>query len=350
MPLYSEYQKIKSDHPQIRMVDAAQQLNVSEAELLQSCVGHGTVRLNDDFGGILKSLKRLGKVMALARNAEVVTEISGNYEKVYIQNENDKLKGIAINPGGIDLRFLFDHWGSAFATNVGSLKSIQFFNKYGNAIQKIYLKNTESDNAYSEIVNKFKDENRSASLSLSAAPTATETSLSDEEVNVAELESAWEKMTDVHQFPALLKAHNVSRHQAMRLVDDKWSKEVSPSCLDSLLQQAKVAKEQIMAFVGNKGIVQIFSGTVNHLKPMGDWFNVLDPDFNLHVNTKGLHKAYIVHKPTDDGGVTVSSVEFLNEQGDTVLTFFGSRTEGKVQTEGWKTIINSLLSDNSLAA
>ncbi|GEA11229.1 ChuX/HutX family heme-like substrate-binding protein [Alteromonas sp. KUL49] len=350
MPLYSEYQKIKSDHPQMRMVDAAKQLNVSEAELLQSCVGNGTVRLNNDFGGILKSLKQLGKVMALARNAEVVTEISGNYEKVYVQNENDRLKGIAINPGGIDLRFFFDHWHSAFATQVGALKSIQFFDKYGDAIQKIYLKNTESDNVYNDIVNKYKNDNQSTPLVLSTPPQVTDTSLADNEVDVAKLESAWEKMTDVHQFPALLKAHNVSRHQAMKLISDKWSKEVSPNCLDSLLQQAKSGKEEIMAFVGNKGIVQIFSGRVNLLKPMGDWFNVLDPDFNLHVNTKGLQKAYIVHKPTDNGDVTVSSVEFLNDKNETVLTFFGSRTEGKVQTEGWKRIINTLLSDNTLAA
>lgn len=337
--LYASYQTLKQQQPKLRMLEAAKTLGVSEAQLLAASVGDNTVRLNDDFAGMLKAMKNLGKVMALVRNEHVVSEITGLYEKIYVQEEQGKLRGIAINPGGIDLRFFFTNWHSSFATKVGSLHSIQFFDQYGCAIQKIYLKQDDDHDKYATFVDKFKHQQQSPELKVEVKQATPEDKLSDTEVNIGALEQAWLGMTDLHQFPSVLAEHQVGRRQALRLVSDKLAKPVAVDALVSLLEAAQSEQEEIMAFVGNSGIVQIFSGRVNTLKQMGSWYNVLDLEFNLHVNVEGLTEAFVVHKPTDEGDVMVSSVEFLNAAGETILTFFGRRVEGKKQSQGWQALV-----------
>jgi len=346
--LLDDYQALTLSQPKIRMIDAANELKVSEGELIAAHVGQtnqlGAIRLNDDLGGIIKSLKKLGRVMALMRNEFVVSEISGCYEKIYISNEDGKLSGIAINPGGIDLRFFFEHWHSTYAVTSGKLSSIQFFDRHGVAIQKVYLKDEGTRQNYDDLITKYRHVEQNTELSVSPQPTLVSDALDDTAVEISALTQGWSEMTDVHQFPALLKKHNVGRRQALRLIDDQWAKSVDVDCLSRLLELAKEKETQVMAFVGNRGIVQIFSGLVDNLKAIEGWYNVLDPDFNLHVKTQGLAEAYVVNKPTDQGGVMVSSVEFFNQQGETVLTFFGRRTEGKTQSPQWHQIIAELSS------
>ena len=38
-----------------------------------------------------------------------------------------------------------------------------------------------------------------------------------------------------------------------------------------------------MCFVGNHGTIQIHTGTVKNLQPMGPWLNVMDPTFHMHL-------------------------------------------------------------------
>ena len=340
--LYDAYVNLQEQQPRLRVVDAAIHLGVTEAEIVAARVGKDAVRLNDDFANMLKGLKNFGKVMALARNKYVVTEISGIYEKVYVQEEEGKLRGIALNPGGIDLRFFFDNWHSGYAVTTGRFRSIQFFDKHGTAIQKIFLKDESKLPEYQAFVADFTHESQSTLFDVNSRKIPENKLLPDEQINVAALEKGWSEITDVHQFPKLLATHKVGRLQALTLVDDKWAQEISPNSLTELLRLTRDKQVELMCFVSNKGIVQIYSGQVNTLKEVSGWYNVLDPDFNLHVDMKGLSRAFISHKPTDEGGVLVSSVEFFNSDDETVLTFFGRRVEGKSQSKEWKNIISLL--------
>ena len=89
-----------------------------------------------------------------------------------------------------------------------------------------------------------------------------------------------------------------------------------------------------MAFVGNPGIVQIYTGPVKKLLRTGPWFNVLDPTFNLHANTEQLESVWHVVRPSEDGDIT--SLECFNQQGELVLTLFGERKPGKPELESWR--------------
>ncbi|MCA3263691.1 MAG: hemin-degrading factor, partial [Telmatospirillum sp.] len=58
--------------PGLRIYDAAEQLDVSEAQLLRIDADVRTVRLRPDWASLLAGVEALGEVMALTRNRHAV--------------------------------------------------------------------------------------------------------------------------------------------------------------------------------------------------------------------------------------------------------------------------------------
>lgn len=339
--LLESYQKLQAESPRLRTVEAAEKLGVSEAELLNALVGVNVTSLDPTkIPDILKTLKKLGQVMALTRNDDVVNEIKGVYEKLYISERNDSLMGVAINPGGIDLRLFLHKWHSAFLVESERHSSVQFFDAAGKAVHKVFT-TIESDLA--EMVN-LKERFKVPAYKLEVLPANNTTKLPHEpsEQELTAFRSAWAELEDVHHFPKLLETFNLNRVQALELVGTPWSYEIPSNVLPDVLETVKNHEQEIMVFVGNQGAVQIYSGLVQQLKQVGEWFNVLDPMFNLHAKAQRFDRAFVVKKPTDNGDTIVTSIEFFNAQGDTVLTLFGRRTEGKKQTDTWQSICHNL--------
>ncbi|WP_017217697.1 hemin-degrading factor [Pseudoalteromonas sp. NJ631] len=352
--LIQDYKTLLAGEPRLRPVDAAMQLGVSEAELLnaqlEEAVTATVTRLDEtQIADILKSLKKLGKVMALTRNGSVVNEIKGLYEKLYVSDNNGKLSGIAINPGGIDLRLFLYRWQSIFLVETESHTSFQFFDENGRAVHKVYT-TTESD--FNELVNIKARYQLTSQRSFSVKPfelvEPVITSPSAEQLD--NFRSQWSELEDVHHFPKLLETYNFERLQALELVGSPWSFELQSFDLADIFQQAKTFKQEIMVFVGNPGAVQIFSGKVENLKQVGPWFNVLDPEFNLHIKADDLTRAFVVRKPTDNGNTVVTSIEFFDANRETVLTLFGRRIEGKKQTSEWQALCERLIHKGQAAA
>jgi putative heme degradation protein len=87
-----------------------------------------------------------------------------------------------------------------------------------------------------------------------------------------------------------------------------------------------------MIFVSSKGCIQIHTGLVQKLVSMEPWFNVLDPQFNLHLREDHIAEAWLVKKPTNDGIVT--SLELFDENFQQIALIFEKKT--------WQTRIRSL--------
>ena len=87
----------------------------------------------------------------------------------------------------------------------------------------------------------------------------------------------------------MTRKYGVTRTQALRLASDEFVTKIDPSKVVTLLETASERKLPIMVFVGNRGIIQIHTGEVNKVL----WYNtdhVMDPDFNLHLDTEKLPK------------------------------------------------------------
>jgi putative hemin transport protein len=116
---------------------------------------------------------------------------------------------------------------------------------------------------------------------------------------------------------------------------------VGAASLRDALSFAAARGTPIMVFVGNPGMIQIHTGPVTNLKPMGPWFNVLDENFNLHLREDRIASAWVVWKPTEDGVVT--SLELFDADGEAIATMFGKRKPGQPEDEAWRAIVAALV-------
>ena len=110
--------------------------------------------------------------------------------------------------------------------------------------------------------------------------------------------------------------------------------------IEKVLQYASEHELPIMVFAGNHAAVQIHGGTVKKLMRAGPWFNILDPNFNLHVNTDAAVSSWVVNRPTDDGPVT--SLELYADNGDIIVQFFGLRKPGNPELKAWRALMEGL--------
>lgn len=325
--------------------DIADKLNISEGELIAAHVGASAnndspltaVRLNDAFSDLVRALEPVGDVLALTRNASCVHEKTGTYRKV------SRNGGVGLALGEIDLRIFYGQWVHGFAvtetTDNSAQRSLQFYDKSGMAIHKIFLKPESDLAAYDALVTQYTSDNQTSGITTQAA-SATPAETPDEQIDVAGFQQAWANLKDTHEFFGLLKQFNVSRLQSMRLADTQYVQRVEPAVVRALLDNAAAQAVSIMVFVGNTGMIQIHTGPVSKIAVMGPWINVLDPRFNLHLREDHIASAWVVKKPTEDGLVT--SLELFDAEGQTIAMFFGERKPGKPELTAWRALIDAL--------
>ena len=95
--------------------------------------------------------------------------------------------------------------------------------------------------------------------------------------------------------------------------------------------------EPLMGCVGAAGVVQIHTGPVQNVKMVGDWLNVLDNTFNLHLRTETIDSAWIVRKPVPEGVVT--SLELYAADGTQIVQVFGKRKPGIPERDDWRALL-----------
>jgi putative hemin transport protein len=234
-------------------------------------------------------------------------------------------------------------WAHAFAveerTADGFRRSLQFFDACGDAVHKVHLIDASDVAAFKALVARFRAQDQSDEVEVSVLPIP-EAERPDEQIDGDALLAAWDALRDVHDFHGLLKTYGVSRTQALRLAGHERARPVSTLAHADVLTAASASGLPIMVFVGNRGCVQIHRGPVYSVKRIEGWFNVLDPEFNLHLVEAGVARSYVVRKPTVDGVVT--SLELYDAEGNSIATFFGDRHAGHAENTEWRALAESL--------
>jgi putative hemin transport protein len=329
-----QWEALKVSSPKLRIRDAAKELGVSEAELVNTSVGENNILLNTDFKELLKETNTLGYAMALTRNDHCVHERKGVYTKVGFNGP----VGLVVTPD-IDLRLFMNQWFFGFAVNENDRLSLQFFGEDGSAVHKIYLTDKSDAEAYHQLVAKYKAEEQIQQLNVKPA-RATAPEKPDNEVDVETFKAAWLALQDTHDFHGLLRQHGLSRTQALRLAPKGHAIQISLESLKNILTSASETSLPVMVFTGSAGCIQIHTGEIKKLVQTGPWFNVLDPEFNMHLREDGIDTIWLVKKPTADG--LVHSLEVFDSVGNTIVQFFGKRKPGIPEDENWRTVLNNL--------
>ncbi len=337
--LFARWAALKKEQPKIRIKAAAEELGVSEAELLATtCNGKEVVRLKDDFQGLFHAIERLGYVMALTRNESVVHERKGEYHNISFEGH----AGLVLDPD-IDLRIFIHTFKFAFAAEVknprGILRSIQFFDGRGKAIHKVYLMNEEHIDDYYAIVDEFRAEEQNTEIEVDNGPKKAKEY--DPDFGTEAFLNDWAELKDTHDFFPLLMKYKAERTKALEVAEGRFTTRVPNEITRRMLEMVAERQVPIMVFVSSGGVIQIHTGEVSKIKPMNEWLNVMDPEFNLHLREDHIAHSWIVEKPTEDGVVT--SLEIFDAENNNIATFFGKRKPGIPELQEWRDVVRDLL-------
>ncbi|MBX2901052.1 MAG: hemin-degrading factor [Cyclobacteriaceae bacterium] len=349
-PLRDAWNKLKEEKPTLRIRDCAQELGVSEAELLATTVGEYTTRLDGDWTKLVVRLPELGRVMSLTRNEACVLEHKGPFQKIELLGPPSHRMATVIGP--IETRVFFAAWKFGFAVRLqtprGLQQSIQIFDEAGNAVTKIFLleagpgnKAGSNQEAFEKLVADFTAATQPTEVAISAVHEAPTQPMAD--VDRAALLTEWERMNDTHDFFGMLRKHRVNRLDAVRLADGKFSHRIEKTALKSMLESAATNHLPIMVFAGNRGTIQIHQGKIQTIRVMDNWLNILDPDFNMHLREDLVDSVWVVKKPTADGVVT--AIEAFDKNKEMIVQFFGLRKPGIPELEQWRALVDSLPRD-----
>ncbi|MCO5163799.1 MAG: hemin-degrading factor [Mesorhizobium sp.] len=338
-PTPAAIRQARSDNPKIRERDLAAQLGISEAEFVAAWVGEGVRRIRPDVAAFLAGMEALGEVMALTRNESAVHEKIGVYDKVVFGEHAAMALGAQI-----DLRIFPKVWAHGYAvaktdTDGAVRRSLQFFDDEGGAVHKVHLRPASNVEAYEDLVAALLHPDQKQELRV-VAPVATIGSATKPAADVEELRARWSAMTDVHQFVSILRDLQLTRQQAVHLVGEDFAWPVDHDSVAAMMRISANEQIPIMCFVGNRGCIQIHSGPVKEIKPMGPWLNVLDETFHLHLRLDHIREVWAVRKPASEGHVT--SLEAYGADGRLIIQFFGKRGEGSFERGDWRGLVENL--------
>ena len=341
MSLWQQYLELKKDR-HFYPLDGAKTLGVSELALMldnPSCVylGCGIAHIRK----IVLKLRNLGLVECIVRNENAVHEKTGIYENVTLTNT----MGLALNVGELDLRIFASKWAYAIAVKDEMRDpvsySIQFYDEFGRAIQKVFLRDAEKVGEWQALVDEFRDDNKPSDFPVKPAKEPKNRRLSADEL--ASFHQRWLDLRDVHEFNSVLETFNIDRIAAYEQAPEQCAFKVETNAFENAFNLAKDAGIEIMLFVGNRGIVQIQTGKIHNIVKMHDWLNIMDKkeeNFCLHLNQANLDQLWVVRRPTRDGFITC--IEGFDKERETVLIMFGRRQEGDPELEQWTTITKKI--------
>ncbi len=339
LPSPDDIRAAKAANPKMRERDLADKLDISEAQLVAAHIGDGVTRLKAHPDGIARAACTLGEIMALTRNESCVSEVVGHYDNY----QPGKHAAMVLNEP-MDLRIFPSRWVSAFAvekpTENGIRRSLQVFDRAGDAIHKIFVRDEADIKAFDRAVVELRHADQSPEQAVKPRDTTEPPKANIEKVE--SLRKGWAGMTDTHQFYSMAGKLKMNRLGAYRVVGAPFTRALTTDSIEGMFHAVRDATIPIMIFVGSYGCIQIRSGIIETLKPSGPWLNVLDPDFNLHLRLDRVAEVWAVEKPTKRGPAV--SVEAFDALGGLIFQIFpvpAGRDLPDSRAE-WQSIVDTL--------
>ena len=147
-------------------------------------------------------------------------------------------------------------------------------------------------------------------------------------------------MTDTHQFMRLTSKLKMNRLGAYRIAGAPFVRQLATEAVNDALTAVAGRGIEVMIFTGNRGCIQIHTGPIETLRPMGPWQNVMDPRFTLHLRGDHVAEVWAVEKPTKRGMAT--SLEAFDARGALIFQIFGVSKEDRDHRAAWAEIVNTL--------
>ena len=335
--LREAWASLSSGHARRFARDVAADLSVCEGQLVAAGCGTDVVRLKAHWPEILYELPSLGEVKIITRNDAVVHEKVGSFGNITISGTS----GIVYN-GGVDLRLFLGHWHHGFQvttqTPQGPRLSLQFFDLSGVSVHKVFLTERSDSSAFDALISRYRAEDQSPQMTVTPAGQVDDRP--DSLIDIHGLRAHWSALNDVHHFHDMLREFGVGRVQALRLIGEDFARVVPCHTVHETLVRAAHGNVPVMIFVGNAGCIQIHTGLIQQIVEKGEWLNILDSEFNLHVQTAQVPRCWVVRKPSRNGVIT--TLELYDHHNMNVALLCGERHGSEVEREDWRALLAGL--------
>jgi putative hemin transport protein len=312
---------------------------IYSAEGFSSLAGENVVRLDGEHVALYEAMPLLGPVSVSTGNHVAHLTRTGKFAKMGREG------GVGLVLGKIDLRVFYSKWAYAFAvrhTQEGMPPAgFHFFDAHGKAITQILLGASSDLRAFEILLERHAAKNTDEMQKAFAPPEqAQPTAKQFDAVETEAFRTAWDAMTDPHEFFGLLHRFGISRIQAMRLARADQAHKLPGDTCRALFQDVVASGLPIMAFIGNAGQIQIHTGPISELESGAQTLLALSPDLALSLKTSLIAETWAVRKPSPDG--TVTSIELYDAAGENIAMFFGARKPGHPELEDWRATVARL--------
>ena len=260
--------KSNPENKKTRIKNAADTLEVSEADLLSTEIGENVFYLDiADYDQFFQKFISIDKIMLLIRSDYVVHEIIVDSSKIIFKkdslacSENPNLPFTIFDPKLFKFVFFEKkiHAGK-------ELKSFQFFDINGKALIKIFLKGLKT-NRFEEIASEYKKEYQY-------------------DIQKAALNQNKKNINLIREVNILEREYNIKNY-------DLKTNEINKNILRYVLDGASNNSIPIRIHAFGDKINQNYRGLVKKIVDFGPWINVMDKYFNLHVLENNIKKSII---------------------------------------------------------
>lgn len=161
------------------------------------------------------------------------------------------------------------------------------------------------------------------------------------------IEELWRGMTDPHHFYPMLQQLGISKLDAFRRVPTDLAAQVSPHSVALTLNEIHKRKDELMVFIGNDSIVQVYTGPVLKIAEVKGSDKIFIHGMTkegepavINISKKDIGQAWVVNKMSSEGFIT--SLEIFDHDENHIAQFYGVRKEGQKQNEDWNKMMRDL--------
>ena len=301
--LAAQLRRLRDADPSVSLADAANTLDVVEAELVASLCGSGVLRLDPPFGDLVRALPALGRVRSITRNRHAAIETRGVYPAPEV--------GCAGVAGEIGVRFFLEQWRYGYALDESSAPdgspALFFYDGRGQIVHEVHTELETDQRVLARLIDAFACFDQSAGEEIMLAAPHALTPRPDL--------SAW-----------------------LRQAEDAHP--VAVSALPEVLEAARREAIPVSVAVRSAGVVQRFSGLLHDVAQIGPGLAIEAPWVRVQILPERIAEAWVVSTPSLDGPAT--SLELLDRSASVVLSVSGARWPGKPEPAPWRELLSRL--------
>lgn len=331
------WKRMQARKPTLGQREGARRLGVTELELVGAQVGHGAIRLDEDWVALVRSIQSLGAVGTLTRNEHCAIQRDGEYRQL-----RGSGGAVHVDGGGLSLRLFLDRWYAAYAVEDvwarRSRRSIQIFDAEGRALHKVFLRSQSDGAAYERLIAAHAAADQDPGEVLEPRP-APEPESPGGHIDVAILRATWAQLRQPGDLGRWLEKYQLTHEQLLTMVGTDFAERVVTHAPAAVLRQVVERRIAIVVTVGNPGVIQSYEGTIVDFRTVDGWCSAVQDGFGLHLQQRGVASAWVVRRSSTSGMVTV--LELFDRRG-TLLIQLRSADDPPGEEGAWRSLLQGL--------